>query len=586
MTISEFSIPFRYKTKRNSAVSWVASHALHHWYIFLVGIIGAIGNAALASVPALQYGIVFENLTGGNPLPSVFLRAGAIVGISQVSRGLLQFLRNFGFEITAQRIERDVRDEFYISLLGKSMTFHSLQSIGDLMARATNDIREVNYIFSPGLNTVLGSINFLFIPLGIALSIHPALLLTPVLFIIFYFLSIAHFLNILEPVTREVRSTFGTLNSRLAEDIDGVETVKAASQEQAEIERFKVNSQAFRNANVKQGDIEARFIPLLLLALAMGFGLLHALTLYRQGLIPLSSVITFFSGLSMLGFPTNSSIRSYSQISLGLAGARRLLSTMNSENNLDQNESGHSGVINGNVNFENVSFAYDGKNLNLQDITFQVNPGQTVAIVGQTGSGKTSLVRLINRTYDPLSGSVKIDGIDLRDWQLDSLRSQISIIEQDIFLFSKSVAENIAFGKPNATLDEIVMAAKKAQANGFIEELPEGYDTVIGERGATISGGQRQRLALARAFLTDPKILILDDSTSAIDSKTEDEIQRAIKLASEGRTTFIITHRLSQIRWADLIIVMRKGRISAIGTHDQLMETSKSYRNIFAEAKE
>lgn len=586
MAISEVSIPFRYKTKRSSAVSWVASHALRHWYIFLVGIIGAIGNAALASVPALQYGLVFENLTSGNPSPSVFLRAGAIVGISQVSRGFLQFFRNFGFEVTAQRIERDVRDEFYISLLGKSMTFHSLQSIGDLMARATNDIREVNYIFSPGLNTVLGSINFLFIPLGIAVSIHPALLLTPVLFIIFYFLSIAHFLKILEPVTREVRSTFGTLNSRLAEDIDGVETVKAASQEKAEIDRFKANSQAFRDANVKQGDIEARFIPLLLLALAMGFGLLHALILYRQGLIPLSSVITFFSGLSMLGFPTNSSIRSYSQISLGLASARRLLSTMNSENNLDQNESGHSGVINGKVNFENVSFAYDGNNLNLQDITFQVNPGQTVAIVGQTGSGKTSLVRLINRTYDPLSGSVKIDGIDLRDWKLDSLRGQISIIEQDIFLFSKSVAENIAFGKPNATLDEIVMAAKKAQANGFIEELPEGYDTVIGERGATISGGQRQRLALARAFLTDPKILILDDSTSAIDSKTEDEIQRAIKLASEGRTTFIITHRLSQIRWADLIIVMRKGRISAIGTHDQLMETSKSYRNIFAEAKE
>ncbi|MEN6579241.1 MAG: ABC transporter ATP-binding protein [Anaerolineaceae bacterium] len=586
MAISEVSIPFRYKTKRSSAVSWVASHALRHWYIFLVGIIGAIGNAALASVPALQYGLVFENLTSGNPSPSVFLRAGAIVGISQVSRGFLQFFRNFGFEVTAQRIERDVRDEFYISLLGKSMTFHSLQSVGDLMARATNDIREVNYIFSPGLNTVLGSINFLFIPLGIAVSIHPALLLTPVLFIIFYFLSIAHFLKILEPVTREVRSTFGTLNSRLAEDIDGVETVKAASQEKAEIDRFKANSQAFRDANVKQGDIEARFIPLLLLALAMGFGLLHALILYRQGLIPLSSVITFFSGLSMLGFPTNSSIRSYSQISLGLASARRLLSTMNSENNLDQNESGHSGVINGKVNFENVSFAYDGNNLNLQDITFQVNPGQTVAIVGQTGSGKTSLVRLINRTYDPLFGSVKIDGIDLRDWKLDSLRGQISIIEQDIFLFSKSVAENIAFGKPNATLDEIIMAAKKAQANGFIEELPEGYDTVIGERGATISGGQRQRLALARAFLTDPKILILDDSTSAIDSKTEDEIQRAIKLASEGRTTFIITHRLSQIRWADLIIVMRKGRISAIGTHDQLMETSKSYRNIFAEAKE
>ena len=406
------------------------------------------------------------------------------------------------------------------------------------------------------------------------------------LFIVFYFVAIVHFLRILEPVTREVRSTFGTLNSRLAEDIDGVETVKAASQEQAEINRFKKNSQAFRDANVKQGDIEARFIPLLLLALAMGFGLLHALILYRQGAIPLSSVISYFSGLAMLGFPTNTSIRSYSQISLGIAGARRLLSTMNSENNLDQNEFGHGAIIQGKVNFENVSFAYDGKNLNLQELTFEVYPGQTVAIVGQTGSGKTSLVRLINRTYDPLTGSVKIDGLDLREWKLDSLRGQISIIEQDIFLFSKSVAKNIAFGKPNATQDEIVLAAQKAQADRFINELPDGYETVIGERGTTISGGQRQRLALARAFLTDPKILILDDSTSAIDSKTEDEIQQAIKLASEGRTTFIITHRLSQIRWADLIIVMRKGRISAIGTHDQLMQTSKSYRNIFAEAKE
>ena len=318
----------------------------------------------------------------------------------------------------------------------------------------------------------------------------------------------------------------------------------------------------------------------------MGFGLLHALILYRQGAIPLSSVISYFSGLAMLGFPTNTSIRSYSQISLGIAGARRLLSTMNSENNLDQNEFGHGAIIQGKVNFENVSFAYDGKNLNLQELTFEVYPGQTVAIVGQTGSGKTSLVRLINRTYDPLTGSVKIDGLDLREWKLDSLRGQISIIEQDIFLFSKSVAKNIAFGKPNATQDEIVLAAQKAQADRFINELPDGYETVIGERGTTISGGQRQRLALARAFLTDPKILILDDSTSAIDSKTEDEIQQAIKLASEGRTTFIITHRLSQIRWADLIIVMRKGRISAIGTHDQLMQTSKSYRNIFAEAKE
>ena len=583
MTISEFSIPFRYKTWRSSPVKWVAGHALYHWPIFLVAILGAIGNAVLAAVPAVEFGRVFNNLTSGAPSTDVFFRSAALVGITQLIRGLSQFMRNFGFEVTAQMIERDVREEFYISLLGKSMTFHSLQSIGDLMARATNDIREVNYIFSPGINMVFGSLNFLFIPLTIGASIHPALLATPVIFIIAYFVSIWHFLRILKPVTTEVRDNFGKMNSRLAEDIDGIETVKAAAQEENEISLFRKNSQAYRNATIKQGDIEARFLPLLLLALAMGFGLLHALILARQGQIELASVVTYFSAMSMLGFPTNTSIRSYSMISSGLAGARRLLDVMNAENNLDENIQGHVDRINGKVEFRNVSFAYEEGNLALENLIFSVEPGKTVAIVGQTGSGKTSLIRLINRTYDPVEGQVLIDGVDLRDWKLDSLRSQISIIEQDIFLFSKTVAENIAFGKPGATMQEITEAAQKAQADGFINQLEEGYNTVIGERGTTLSGGQRQRLALARAFLTDPRVLILDDSTSAIDSQTEDEIQRAIKTASTGRTTFIITHRLSQIRWADLIIVMRKGRISAVGNHEDLMKTSPAYQAIFGE---
>ncbi len=219
----------------------------------------------------------------------------------------------------------------------------------------------------------------------------------------------------------------------------------------------------------------------------------------------------------------------------------------------------------------------------LQNISFKVKPGQTVAIVGQTGAGKTSLVKLINRTYDVSQGQVLVDGVDVRDWNLAALRSQISMIEQDIFLFSRSVSDNIAFGKPEATQSEVEMAAKSAQADDFIQSFDKGYETVVGERGVTLSGGQRQRIALARAFLTDPHILILDDSTSAIDSATEDKIQRAISNAARGRTTFIITHRLSQIRWADLIIVLRKGQIAAIGTHDELMKTSEAYSRIFRE---
>jgi len=237
----------------------------------------------------------------------------------------------------------------------------------------------------------------------------------------------------------------------------------------------------------------------------------------------------------------------------------------------------------GQVEFRDVSFAYETGETAIEGISIKVEPGQTIAIVGQTGSGKTTLAKMINRTYDVSQGQVFVDGVDVRDWNLEDLRQQISIIEQDIFLFSRGIAENIAFGKPDASREEIEAAAKAAQAHDFIASFKDGYETVMGERGVTLSGGQRQRLALARAFLTDPRILVLDDSTSAIDSATEDKIQRAIYAAAEGRTTFIITHRLSQIRWADLIVVLRNGHITAIGNHEELLATSEAYRLIFKE---
>jgi ATP-binding cassette subfamily B protein len=237
----------------------------------------------------------------------------------------------------------------------------------------------------------------------------------------------------------------------------------------------------------------------------------------------------------------------------------------------------------GQVEFRNVSFSYGEDDETLEDISFKVEPGQTVAIVGQTGTGKTTLVKLVNRTYDVTSGQVLVDGIDVRDWNLEALRRNISMIEQDIFLFSRSIAENVKFGAQGASREAVREAAQAAQADEFVLGFSEGYDTVIGERGVTLSGGQRQRVALARAFLANPHILVLDDSTSAIDSATEDKIQRAIYAAARGRTTFIITHRLSQIRWADLILVLRQGRLAAVGNHEELLETSEAYRRIFSE---
>jgi len=582
---SEFTIPLRWRTDRHSPVRWISSHLVRHWPLIIILLIGAVTNAALAAVVPVQIGQAFNAVTATPPLTQNLLRIALIIAFTQIGRGLLQLARNFSAEMISQRMERDIREELYISLLGKSMTFHSLQPIGDTMARATNDVREVNFLFNPGINLVLGSFMFLIIPLIAAPRYHPSLILVPALYMIGYVLALWQYLKELRPVTNEVRSSFGFLNARLAEALDGIETLKGMSQEEAEITLFKNNATTYRNATVRQGDIEARFIPLLLLALAEASAFLHASLLYQQGLLDIGEVVGYFSLIQLLGFPTFTSLFSYSQVSSGLAGARRILELINRETDLDQNVKGFPGPNRGEVVFQDVSFKYGADETMLENLNFHILPGQTVAIVGQTGSGKTSLIKLLNRTYDVSQGKILVDGVDVREWNLEALRRSVSIIEQDLFLFSRSIAENIAFGRQDASQEEIEAAARQAQAHEFILEFKDGYNTIVGERGVTLSGGQRQRIALARAFLTDPPILVLDDSTSSIDSDTEDKIQRAIYAAARGRTTFIITHRLSQIRWADRIIVLRQGKIAALGSHDELLKTSHAYQRIFTDLK-
>jgi ATP-binding cassette subfamily B protein len=581
---AEFTLPNRHKSDRRGPIRWLLSHFWRYWYIGVLILVGAFGNAYLAAVVPIVIGNAFNAILETPPRSNLLLGFVWTIVWTQLVRGVLQFGRNFSAEWLGQLYERNIRDELFASLLGKSMTFHNLQPVGDTMARATNDVREINLMFSPGINLVIGSANFILLPILLAPAYHPSLIVTPLIFLILYFLLVWQYLHELNPISARVRQTFGALNTRLAEALDGIETVKGMSQEQGEIERFEANAGGYRDASVRQGDIEARYLPLLLLGVITAAGLLHSLLLFRQGLINAGEVIGYFGLLQLFGFPTFASIFAYSQVSLGVAGARRILDLINNETDLDQNITGYDGEMRGDVTFEDVSFAYESdEDEAINSVSFSIKSGQTVAIVGQTGTGKTSLVKLINRTYDVSQGRVLVDGKDVREWQLAALRRQVSIIEQDIFLFSRSISDNIAFGKQGATEEEIVAAAKAAQAHEFILEFKDGYGTVIGERGVTLSGGQRQRLALARAFLTDPRILVLDDSTSAIDSATEDRIQRAIYAAAKGRTTFIITHRLSQIRWADLILVMGRGRVVAVGTHEDLLTSSEAYRRIFSE---
>jgi ATP-binding cassette subfamily B protein len=595
MTISEFTVPHSWDSDRRGPVPWLTSHVFRHKLYIAVVLLGAFGNAALAAAVPILIGRAFDAVIASPPnLRGLGLAAGLLVG-SQVLRGMLMLGRNFAAEVIGQRLERDIRNELYVSLIGKSMSFHDMQPTGDVMARASNDVREVNLMFNPGLNLVVGSSNFLLLPIFVAPTIHPQLILAPLAYLLAYVISVRSYLRQLRPATEKVRHEFGQMNTTLAEAIDGIETVKGASQEAREIKRFLGAVLSWRDAYVAQGDLEARFIPLLLMGLVQAAGFLHSLLLFRAGAISVGDVVSLNGLLLLFGFPTFVAQFAYSQVSSGLAGARRILELISTQTELDQNVGGRDAPMRGAVQFENVTFGYlahgqaqsgNGASLAVEDVTFRVEPGMTVAIVGQTGSGKSSLAKLINRIYDVDSGRVSVDDVDVRDWNLEALRRQISIIEQDVFLFSRTIAENIAFGCPDATREGVETAAKAAQAHEFIMSFKDGYDTLIGERGVTLSGGQRQRLALARAFLTDPRILILDDSTSAIDSATEDRIQRAIERAATDRTTFLITHRLSQIRWADLIIVMRGGRVAGVGTHEHLFRESQAYRNIFVRYEE
>jgi ATP-binding cassette subfamily B protein len=285
-----------------------------------------------------------------------------------------------------------------------------------------------------------------------------------------------------------------------------------------------------------------------------------------------------------LRFATFISLWSFNLFQMGFSSAGRIMETIKDRGDLDENPGGRAARVEGRVEFRDVTFSFSGNGgpPTLRGLSFAVESGQTVAVVGRTGSGKTSLARLVNRIFDAASGSVLVDGLDVREWSLESLRAQVASVEQDVFLFSRTIAENIGFGSPGASREAIVEAAKAAQAHEFIMGFEKGYETEVGERGVTLSGGQKQRIAIARAFLVDPRILILDDSTSAVDSRTEDEIQKAMRLASRGRTTFLITHRLSQIRWADRILLLEGGALADSGTHQELLARSEDYRRLFA----
>ena len=581
----EFQIENEYRYNRRAPLRWILSHMLRYPALPLALVICAVANNFAYSTIQIFVGRAFDVIRiQGFEMADLFLPVFGIMA-SAAGQGLTGILRNFSVELLAQKIERNSREELYANLLGKSQTFHGRQRIGDIMARATNDVRMLNMMVSPGVMLIIDSSLALIVPVVMIGLINPALLLVPLIFTGLLAVTVVDYNRRLKPVSIAQREQFGVMNAGLTEAVAGIEVVKANVRERYEWDKFTGNARQFRDYFVRQGIIQARYLPMLMFSLCWGAGLLHALLLWRAGAVTLGNVVAFMGLFGTLRFTTFISIFSFNLVQLGMASAQRILTMIRTETEMDENREGLEKTIKGQVVFENVAFGYNGTNV-LEDISFTARPGQTVAIVGQTGSGKTTLTRLVNRIFDTTSGTVRVDGRDVREWSLEALRSQISTIEQDVFLFSRTLRENISFGCTDADNEQIEQAAREAQAHDFIRSFPEGYDTVIGERGVTLSGGQKQRIAIARAFLTDPRILILDDSTSAIDSATEDQIQQAMRRISSERTTFIITHRLSQIRWADRIVVLDRGRLIDQGTHEELLERSPEYRRIFSRYEE
>ncbi|MFX1417610.1 MAG: ABC transporter ATP-binding protein [Promethearchaeota archaeon] len=573
--------PFE-KARRKGSRRWITSHIFHgsNKILFIIVLFTTIIAANLSSAILVIIGKAITDFLIGNQSSLLFYTI--FVLLLSVGTPILRLVNYMLREVIAQRLERDCRREFYSNLLGKSQSFHDQQKIGELMARATDDVRTMNFLISPAISLIFESFTSLIIPIFYIIAFYPSqLIITPLIFSVLFFFALKSYIRKIGPVTGKLRSFYGMMNATLNEALTGIEVVKATAQESKEGQKYFENANNYRNAYVEEGDIEAKYLPILILALTITGGLIHAIILNFMGLIKIGDIIGYLGLLALLRFPTFISIFVFAIIRLAVSSAQRLLETMNKKTEIDENVEGYKKEIEGAIKFENVSFSYPGSERSvLKNISFEVKPSQTLAIVGTTGSGKTTLTKLISRLYDVNEGRILIDNVDIRNYALKSLRNQISYVDQDVFLFSTSIFENISFGY-TGSIEQVIEVAKEAQAHEFISNLPNQYYSEVGERGVQLSGGERQRIAIARAFLVNPKVLILDDSTSAIDSNTEDKIQRAIRNILKNRTTILITHRLSQIRWADLIIVLKKGEIVAKGTHEELLKTSEEYQRIF-----
>ena len=483
----------------------------------------------------------------------------------------------------SRKVEYRLRGELFAHLLKLTPSFYHNTRTGEIMARATNDLEAVRMMLGPGIMHMSNTITALIVALPLMIMLSPKLTLYASIPILLLPPLIAKFSNLAYKRSVRIQEEFAALTSAAQENLSGVRVVRAYGQENAEIENFQVMSNRNVKANMDMARVQAVFMPMVTAVAA----LLNLTVLYFGGLevmagkISIGTLVAFFAYLSMMLWPLIAMGWVISLYQRGVASLERIDQILGTKPDVEDGiGSGFTGPMRGKIEFRHLDFAYNGKKV-LEDIHLTIEPGETIGLVGQTGSGKTTLVSLLSRLFPVERGALFIDGVDVNDWNLKSLRRQMGVATQEPFLFSDTVHENIAFGTDDITEGKVESAARTASLDKDVDDFPRGYETIIGERGITLSGGQKQRTAMARAIITEPAVLILDDATSSVDTATEDEINQRIKEVLKDRTSIIISHRVSSVKDADTIVYLREGHIAEKGSHDELLALGGYYAELY-----
>jgi len=542
------------------------------------------GIAAELVLPRL-FGMAIDRGITGRSMTAL-LRYIGYLAITAVLRAGIHYGRGYSQERTGQEMIRALRRELYVRLQRLSFTFYTVNNTGDLMSRLTSDVGSVMEFFGFGMAEMIASVLMFCGTITMLLLADWQLTLVMVVPIPVLMFFAFRFSSVIGPAWEKIREEMGKLTTTLQENVSGVRVVKSFSQEEHEIGKFKVNNTTTLQANLKRATLESHTFPVL--NFVTGFCLL---LLYwyggRRVYDGKMSIGTFFSFnwyLFGLIWPVRFLGYLISVAKEAIAAGPRIFEVLDSTMEIQESENARPmPQIKGHIRFEEVHFTFEDDKTTpvLKGLNLEALPGQIVAVLGGTGSGKSSVINLIPRFYDPQQGRITVDGADIRESTLPSLRKQIGIVPQETFLFSDTVRNNIAFGRPEASFEEVEAAAKAAQAHEFISKLPKGYDTRVGERGLGLSGGEKQRIAIARALLTDPRILILDEATSSVDAETEHALQVALDRLMQGRTSIVIAQRLSTVKNAHKVVVLKDGAVVEEGTHEKLLQRGGEYTQIY-----